>query len=1349
MDCGRCGTPNRDDARFCAGCGAELARTCTECGRDLADDARFCDGCGAPVEAASPSSGAVRKVVTAMFCDLGGSTGFGERVDAESARSVIGRYHALLQEVVDAHDGTVAKFIGDGMLAFFGIPEVAEDDAERAVAAAAEMQRRFGEFAASVAERYGETLTFRIGVNSGEVVIAEGDADVVGDALNVAARLEKACEPGRVTVGEATWRLTRGSFEFEPLGEVTVKGRAEPVAAYVLAQEATTEQATPFVGREPEVRRLRAAFDGAVADRAAHVVTVIGPPGVGKTRLSRELEEALAEEATVLSTACELAGGTTFAPVVDLLRPRVGPAGDDGTTSREQLASLVPPDEPERDRIVDGLAGLVGVDEARSTEETFWAVRRLVESMARATPLVVVLDDIQWAASLFLDLLEHLAEWVTDAPVLLVGLARPEIRSVRPVLAEPGRRRADVIVLGGLDAEATAQLATRMLGGGGLPAELQARLPASTDGNPLFVRELVRMLVDEAIIRQDGDTWRLTVDVESIEVPPTIRSLLASRIERLPEPERTVLERASILGTDFTLGGLRALVDGGDPVDQLERLRRRDMVEPTGAYLGDEPLYRFHHVLIRDAVYSRLLKEARAALHERAATYTRAATAGLVGEHETAIAHHYEQAHDYLRQLGSLDDHGRDLGRQAAELLTIAAHRALDRDDLVAAGELARRALDRLEDTEPATRADLLLLGCEALLASGELTAAAELVDELRGLGAGSPRLAAWVDTYVAQLLDLAEPERLDEAEALVLAAAERFTDLGEPSGQAKAHLVHAGLMARQGRVAESERELDQAMAAARAADDQRRLVAVFGETPSAALWGPSPVPQAAGRILDVIRLVRITAASPSVEATSTRHQAVLEALRGRFDTGRTLLADARRTVEELGLRRDLMEVELFAGIIELLAGDPRAAEVPLRAAHAGLDEMGAGADAALAAAHLARGLLAQGRVDDAEAAAAASERAAGQDLKAGIASRTVRAQVLALRGEVADAVVVAEAAVALAADTDLVLDHADAWSALAEVRSAAGDEAGAEAARGEADRLHALKGTVGTAGRGARSSALTESDDLGNMASRKAVRFAHTWTRVSVEAAGDMVTDDVVWIDARTGVGVVNEGREAVVENLRAITEVLGDEEWRIFEVLAERGEGLSLVRQGIDGDDFKIQILTVTEYDTDGLNCWAIFLDDDAMPRALAELEQRHLSRGVDSGENLALRVARVSLARWMAGGPDAVRDLYSPSVRFEDRRLGVGGDSEGIEAMVATLREVSDLLGDSTFQLEEVLAQRGERMALVRQAVVGEAELSMLSLVELNDTDRIGRVVIFDVDDLAAALDELDARHVALEG
>ncbi len=399
-------------------------------------------------------------------------------------------------------------------------------------------------------------------------------------------------------------------------------------------------------------------------------------------------------------------------------------------------------------------------------------------------------------------------------------------------------------MLDGLDPSATEALAAGLLGTERLPAGLVERLPASTDGNPLFVRELVRMLVDDRVIqrRADGE-WELTIDAEAVDVPPTIQSLLGARVERLPAAERELLELASVIGAEFSLGVLRELAGERAPVTVLlEHMRRKELVEPTGTYAGDEPVYRFHHVLIRDAAYRRLLKTTRAELHERIALWTDRTAADLAGEHEAATAFHYEQAYRYRSELGALDEHSAQLGRRAADLLATAAQRALDRDDLASAGTLSARALALLPESDVAARSDLLQTGCECLLTSGNGAAAKPLVEELARSAADDPRLAAWAECYAAQLVGLTDPDGLVAADAQAQAAAAALTELGDGSGQAKAHQVRAGLLARLGRIGECELELDLALAAARAADDRRRVTAVLGAAPDAALFGPSPV---------------------------------------------------------------------------------------------------------------------------------------------------------------------------------------------------------------------------------------------------------------------------------------------------------------------------------------------------------------------------------------------------------------------------------------------------------------------------------------------------------------------------
>ena len=341
--------------------------------------ARFCRGCGAPLDAKStsdaPDAGPVRKTVTVMFADLAGSTSFEERVDAETAREVIGGYHDLLRLVAERHRAGVTKYIGDGFMAVWGVPEIGPEDAVRAVDAAVELQERFVDLAARVTEKHGVELALRVAVNTGEVVVGVGDADLVGDALNVCARLESECPRGRVVVGEETWRATRGHYGYESLGEVQVKGRSAPVAVYQwLGRQSESVDAAPFVGRRDEFRRLQATMDNAVSARAARLVTVIGDPGVGKSRLAAEFTGAQTA-ARVIEARCDLEGTVAMAPLIEVLRST-------------DLETDVPAGVPERDRLLRDLGGLA-TGEAGSVEENFWALRRFVEVLASDGPVVL------------------------------------------------------------------------------------------------------------------------------------------------------------------------------------------------------------------------------------------------------------------------------------------------------------------------------------------------------------------------------------------------------------------------------------------------------------------------------------------------------------------------------------------------------------------------------------------------------------------------------------------------------------------------------------------------------------------------------------------------------------------------------------------------------------------------------------------------------------------------------------------------------------------------------------------------------------------------------------------------
>ncbi|OBK72686.1 nuclear transport factor 2 family protein [Mycobacterium sp. 1164985.4] len=1215
--CSSCGTANEEDARYCEGCGGSLARVCATCGLEARATARFCRGCGAPLdELATPTTeppiaGPARKTVTVMFADLAGSTTFEEKVDAETAREVIGRYHELLRSTAQRHRAGVTKYIGDGFMAVWGVPEIGPEDALRAVDAAVELQDRFVDLAAQVAETHRTELALRVAVNTGEVVVGAGDADLVGDALNVGARLEAECPRGRVVVGEETWRATRGRYGYESLGQVQVKGRHAPVAVYQwVGRHSDVADAAPFVGRSQEIKRLQNVLDDAIAARAARLVTVIGDPGVGKSRLATEFLAAQSD-ACVLQARCAVEGSVALAPIVEMLRAR-------------DLESDIPAGTSERDRLLRDLKGLAtGVP--GSVEENFWALRRFVEVLAWSGPVVFALDDIQWADSLLLDFIEHVVEWIKDVPVLVLALARPELREIRPDLVAASRWVTDTLHLDGLDAGATAELAAKVLGATELPPELLHRLPASTGGNPLFVREFVGMLAHDGVLVEHANGWRLTIDVEAITIPPTIQALLASRLERLDTGDRRILEIASVIGSDFSVGTVGALAGGhADAIKlSLNRLRRLELAQPTGTYVGDEAVWRFHHVLIRDVAYRRLLKSERAGLHERLADWVESGGASVAFEADEMIARHLEAAHTYRSELGTLDEHTNDLALRAARHYSASARRALDRDELVSAGAQATRGA-ALAGAAESIHAELLMTGCEALLSAGDVTTAAALVEDLERIAGDA--LAPWATCYRCQFGVYTDPDRLLEYDALLQGAIDEFARRADPAGLAKAHRVRASARLRLGRVGDGEVDLFEALIAARQSKDHRQITAALSAAPGAALWGPSPVPKAGGRCLDVVRMQRMTTAAPSLEATSLRHLAVLELLRGRPDKARKMLGEARQIVADLGLRHGLMETELFAGIIESMSGDPVAAEPHFRMALEGLDALGAGADAGLAAALLARSVLAQGRMEEADRYAAESERLAGHNLKTAIAWRAVRAEILATQGCHGEATAMARDAVAVASGTDIVLDHAEACLALSRVLDQAGDIKGARAARADARALYAAKeasipvGLVGepvvapseeparTAPGHAEERAPATSGRLAvdNDSCRLLPRFIRAIKEHDVESALLWFSEEFVYDDRRrlsgdpvVGVGAMRTAIERVFE------------QYTHFEVrvLAVRGRHLHLLwSRWADDDGNAATTLYVNETNDDGRILYHIRFDEDDFESAYLELERRY---------------------------------------------------------------------------------------------------------------------------------------------
>jgi len=1374
VKCAACSHENRDGAKFCEECATPLARLCASCGAELRPTAKFCDECGAPSagSTAQPKrpveAAGARKVVTVVFADLIGSTALHERVDAESARRLMERYYDVLRAAVEEHGGTVVKLLGDGVMAAFGVPQVAEDDALRAVRAGMAMQDAFRALVSDQATSLGE-VGLRVAVNTGEVVVSGANDDVVGDPVNVAARLQQEARDGDVVIGEATQRLVSTLVTLAPLGSFALKGRAESVKAYrvVSLDRPAGASATPFVGRDDELARISRVYDAAVAAPAARLAVLLGSPGLGKSRLIDELARRQSETATVISAHCDSTGGATFAPLALALRRALHI--DDGAGAEALRAAVdadTPGSEPDRARIVDGITTLLAGSPA-SPEETFFVVRRLLAALAKERPVLLVIDDLHWAEPLLLDLVEHLIQWGSGVPLLVLVGARPELRDSRSSLATPGGLVADVVTLSGLDAGAAMRLAANVIGAADLPAAVAAKVLATSEGNPLFVGELIRMLVQEGALERHGDRWIIGAGLAELEMPPTIHALLAARIERLRAEERIVLERAAVVGRNFSRSAVAELLprDVTDLDARLEALRRSELIErDTGWFLG-EPVLRFHHVLIRDAAYRRVLKGTRAELHARFADWIEARVGESV-EHEEIIGWHLEQAHLYLGELGPVDAKGRVLGERASRCLAAAGRRALARDDLPLAAGLLGRALARL-DAGDHSRADLALDWCEALLATGDVGPAAAAIAELGRFIADSERLRAWHTCFAGQLTVFTEPQALHATADAVAAAAETLTSLGDAAGEAKAHFVHAQALARLGKIGACEAALDRALAAARRAGDRRRANAVLAGAPLAALWGPSPVTRASGRCLDVVRVLRITQGAPAVEAVALSCQGVLEALRGRTAAARRMIASSRKMVEELGITHRLLEADVFAGQIDLLEGDAVAAERSLRSAYEGLRDLGLGIDAAQAAALLARALLAQGRAAEAESLSHESEALAGDDLKAAIAWRGVRAEALARRGEHAVAVELAEVAVAIAAATDALLDHADARLALAAALRAAGRGGEANAEERRATELWEAKGATLLAERARHGVASVEvvapnrEDHTGAAQTRR--------RRVRTNAA----TANASGLDAAVAARDSAALRELFAKDLQVddhTTSIVFDRQGALSsfgslisarnptclnEPLATLGSSLALHffsisasgvgRGNLDVGPYEKEEIHLNEVDAEGRRShgevFAAYHLDDAIARLYeryAELmpESEARARAAATASAVAAILRRTNDAeRW--------RTACVPDAQMVDhRRLGTWNarGSDAIVTQMGSLRAVAD---DVELRTLEVLALEPEALLLRRmhsgtERVGGGAyERPLLLLLAFGPDGRVVRAELFDDDAEAKAL------------
>ena len=1042
---------------------------CSACGEENSDRARFCQACGASLHAGAGDRGS-RKTVTVLFCDLTDSTGLGERLDPEPLRLVLARFFETMRGAIERHGGTVEKFIGDAVVAVFGIPRVHEDDAIRAVRAADEMRRDLEDLNERLHEERDVVLQIRIGINTGQVLATDAarrDLIVTGDAVNIAARLEQTASPGQIVIGEETYGLVREAVVVEPLGPVDVKGKSEALLAYAIdhvvegATGRVRRLAAPMVGRRRALAVLGQAYEGAVEDASCQLVTVLGPAGVGKSRLVEEFIATLEGAAVYRGRCLPYGEGLTFLPVVEVLRQAVASSGAPGGGSFREGLSFLLDDVDHGDVIADRLAQLSAGADMSTPQETFWACRRLFEVLAGRGPIVVILDDIQWGGTALLDLVENVADLSRDVPIVLLTMARPELVETRSSWSG-GKFNATTISLEPLTADESGVLVDALLGEQ-LQPELRERIVEAAGGTPLFVEEIIGKLIDDGLLKRAGAGWDPVRDLSDVPMPPTIAALLAARIDQLPVEERELLERAAVAGDPFVTGAVRALADDeqDEDVDRLlASLLRKDLVRWVRSSLPGEDAYRFRHLLIRDAAYDTMPKQHRADLHERYASWVEGSAAAGTPEQQEIVGFHLERAFLYRVELGLAADPL--LARRAAELLAEAGRRASLRFDFATSAKLLERAAALLPLGDPDS---VRFRGEEAAVLSrhGESRAAEAMCDVVIAAAQRSgdvvTELRARIDRMWARR-EIGPAGWLDEmraeVEPLIPVLEARRDDLG----LTKALQLLASGREYEGRQGDADALLLRALDAARAAGDPLEEAEVVSEFLFALPHGPTPVDEA---LLSAEELASRFETDLRFQGWALGVRSRLVAMRGEFADARELASHAEEILDELGIYWSAFLGAMNVWTIEMLAGRPDAAEAGARrrlSEHDMSDVMANwGTDALLAVA-----LCEQGRLDEANALALRWQGNEGDDQDGRIRWCGVRARIAMDAGQLDEAERHARAGVSIAGDTDRLNIRAFALTELALVDRRTGDTGAAGQAFEQALGLFVRKGNIAAA---------------------------------------------------------------------------------------------------------------------------------------------------------------------------------------------------------------------------------------------------------------------------------------------
>jgi class 3 adenylate cyclase/tetratricopeptide (TPR) repeat protein len=1010
--------------------------------------AKFCSECGAAVASAEPLAQEERKVVSVLFADLVGFTSRAEQMDPEDVRALLSPYYARLRSELERFGGTVEKFIGDAVMALFGAPAGHEDDPERAVRAALAIRDWVHE--------EGQ-VQVRIAVSTGEALVtmgarpAAGEGMAAGDVVNTAARLQAAAPVNGILVGERTFRATRATIEYRDADPVAAKGKREPVLVWEavaararLGVDVPFEARTTLVGREREVGALHDALTRVRAERTPQLVTLVGVPGIGKSRLVYELSRIVDADAELISwrqgRSLPYGEGVSFFALAEMVKAQADILEDDtadqGRAKLAQMTADLIPGTPDADWVQRHLGALIGLPDSGVSagsdrrSELFAAWRHFFEALAEQRPLVLVFEDLHWADDGLLDFVDYLAEWAGQVPLLVVGTARPELLARRSGWGG-GKPNALTLSLAPLSDDDTARLMGLLLDRGLVEAGQQVALLAHAGGNPLFAEQYVQMLTDQGAGRR-------------LSLPESIQGIIGARLDLLAPPEKRLLQDAAVIGKVFWPGAVAALggpVGRGELERYLHTLERKQFVrrERRSSVTG-ETQYAFVHVLLRDVAYAQIPRAARVGKHTKAAGWIE--SLGRAEDHAEMLAHHYLSALE-LARAANQDTGGLAPGARAA--LQAAGERAFTLNAFKSAAGLYRAALSLWPEDAHQQRAGLLQLLGITQLETGELGKAEATLTEgaETAAAAGLPAMRARISVRLVDIHTIqggSDAEALAECEAAIAV----FDAEGDLDGLAEAWTMTGRLRFWLGESPTDQEALERAIAYARQGGNHRAQMQASGWLAATLLLLPVPADAAIDR---TEQLLQSADGDPWAEASLLMVLALLYAYAGRF-------ADAREASARVQSVYDRSEAKLawamgvgVRGETELVAGDPAAAEHHLRESCEAFRAMGERGYLSTVAGWLAEALYAQGRLDEAQQVTEeAKEATVPGDIDAQARWRTIRAKLLARRGQFPAAQRLADEAEALLSSTSWETLKAGVLMAKAEVSQLAGARGQAEA---------------------------------------------------------------------------------------------------------------------------------------------------------------------------------------------------------------------------------------------------------------------------------------------------------------